>query len=138
MRRDLPPLPWERTRANLDDHRDHSTALRCRNGLSLHRPRDRRDFLSAEFREGPGAESCGGNISANKTAFSLIFCSYLLRSWTCLVMRAARVHQAWPASPYWMSRMACHHLDAVIEGDVVCSQIVEALRRIWGLFVPRR
>lgn len=73
MRRDLPPLPWERTRANLDDQRDHSTALRCRNGLSLHRPRDRRDFPSAEFRECPGAESWGGNISANKTAFSLGF-----------------------------------------------------------------
>lgn len=73
MRRDLPPLPWERTRANPDDHRDHSTALRCRNGLSLHRPRDRRDFPSAEFRECPGAESWGGNIAANETAFSLIF-----------------------------------------------------------------
>lgn len=78
------------------------------------------------------------HICKQNCFFSDFFCSYLLGSWTCLVMRAARVHRTWPASPYWMSRMACHHLDAVIEGDVVCSQIVEALRRIWGLFVRRR
>lgn len=104
MRRDLPPRPWERTRANLDDQGDHSTALRCRNGLSLHRPRDRRDFPSAEFRECPGAESWGGNISAKRNCFFsdflVISLEELERSWTCLVMRAARLHRAWPESPY--------------------------------------
>lgn len=76
-----------------------------------------------------------GTYMQTKLLFLLISCSYFSSSWVCLVMRAARVHSSLADRPLLgeqPGRMACHHLDAVIDGDVVWLQIVEALRRIWG------
>lgn len=58
-------------------------------------------------------------MSANETAFSLYSCSHSMGSWVCLVMRAAPVHSSLADQPLLgeqPGRMACHHLDAVIEG----------------------